>query len=57
MRLFFYRILGSILLIITGLLIWLSNMDVVHIDWKRDWPLILIVIGLIELIKHIIKRK
>ena len=57
MRLTFYRILGGVLLILIGLLIWLSNMDILQIAWKRDWPVILIIIGLIELIKHIIKRK
>ncbi len=57
MNLLYYRILGGILLILIGLLIWLSNMNVLPVDWKRDWPVILIIFGLIELIKHIINRK
>ncbi len=57
MRLTFYRMFGSILLISIGLFIWLSNMNVLHVEWKRDWPAILIIIGLVELIKHIARGK
>ncbi len=56
MRLFFYRITGSLILIIVGLLIWLSNLGVLNILWYRDWPVILIVVGAIELIKHVVKK-
>jgi hypothetical protein len=57
MRAHFYRITGSIILIIIGALIWLSNLSVINIAWRRDWPVILIAIGLIELIKRIIKKR
>ena len=56
MRLLFYRITGSLILITVGLLIWLSNLGIFNIAWYRDWPVILIVIGVLELIKHIIKK-
>ena len=56
MKLLYYRILGGITLIIIGLLIWFNNLEVIHIYWRRDWPIILIVIGLIEVVKHIIKK-
>lgn len=57
MRFIFYRILGGLLFILIGLLIWFSNMEILNIEWKRDWPVILVVIGLIELVKNIIRKK
>jgi hypothetical protein len=48
---------SSILLIAIGILIWISNLDIIHIAWRRDWPVILIAIGIIELIKHTIRKK
>lgn len=56
MRLFYYRILGGVVLVLVGVLIWLNNLAVVHIYWKRDWPVLLIIIGLIEIVKYIAKR-
>ena len=50
------RILGGIVLVAAGLLIWLNNLQVIHIYWQRDWPIILIAIGMIEIIKHVIKK-
>lgn len=52
-----YRIAGGLLLIIIGLAIWLSNLGILHINWKQDWPVILIIIGVLELIKNIRRRK
>lgn len=56
MKFLFYRILGGIVLVLAGMLIWLNNLDVIHIYWQRDWPIILIAIGLMEIIKQIIKK-
>ena len=56
MKIKFYKISISIILIAVGLLIWLSNLSVLNIAWRRDWPVILILVGMIELIKVIIKR-
>jgi hypothetical protein len=56
MKIHFYSITGSVLLIVIGALIWLSNLGIIHIALYRNWPVILIIIGVIGLIKHIIKR-
>jgi len=56
MKMYYYRMTTGILFIVFGLLIWLSNLEILHIAWRRDWPVILVVIGLIELIKHVIKK-
>lgn len=56
MRYYFHSIFNGIILIAIGLLIWLSNIGLLHITWRRDWPVIIIAIGVIGLIKHIIKR-
>ena len=53
----FYRITGGLILIAVGLLIWLSNLEVIYIAWRRDWPVIFIAIGVIELLKHIFKKR
>jgi len=57
MKHIFYRMSGGILLIVVGLLFWLSNLDVLDIAWRRDWPILVIVVGLLELVKHIIKKR
>ena len=57
MKLFFYRMTSSIILIGVGLIIWLSNLGVIYVAWRRDWPIILIAIGLIELVKYIVKKR
>jgi hypothetical protein len=56
MRLLFHRILGGIVLVVAGLLIWLNNLHVIHIYWQRDWPIVLIALGLIEILRHIIRK-
>lgn len=57
MRYVFYRISSGIILITIGVLIWLSNLKVINIAWWRDWPVILIVIGIIALLRQVIRRK
>jgi hypothetical protein len=54
---FFYRITSGILFIAIGLLIWFSNLGLLDIAWTRDWPVILIIIGVLILIKQIIKKR
>jgi len=47
---------AGIILISLGLLIWLGNMDLLpYINWKRDWPWILILIGLWLVVKYFVK--
>jgi len=53
----FHRISGGIILIAVGALIWLSNLGVMHIWWRRDWPVLLIVIGIIALVKTTIRKR
>jgi len=57
MKYYLSRISGGLFLIIVGLLIWLSNLGILHIAWQRDWPVLLIIIGLFELVKYIIGKK
>jgi hypothetical protein len=57
MKIHFYRTTGSILLILIGALIWLSNLGVISIAWYRDWPVILIIIGALGLTKHLIRKR
>ncbi len=56
MKIYFYRITGSIFLIVIGLIIWFSNLGIIDIHWHRDWPVILIAVGVLELFKHIVKK-
>lgn len=57
MRYQFHRSSSGIILIAVGALIWLSNLGVIHIWWRRDWPVLLIVIGLLALFKNIIHKR
>ena len=53
----FHRISGGIILIAVGALIWLSNLGIIHIWWRRDWPVLLIVIGILALVKTTIRKR
>jgi len=44
---------GGILLIIIGLLIWLNKMGIYHWVWRRDWPLILVILGILSLVSYL----
>jgi hypothetical protein len=57
MRYHFHRISGGIILIVIGVLIWLSNFGVINIWWHRDWPVILILVGILALVKTILRSK
>jgi len=56
MKMYYYRMTTGILFVVFGLLIWLSNLGIIHITWYRDWPVIIIAIGVMELIKHIFRK-
>ncbi|MBT9130915.1 MAG: hypothetical protein DDT42_00791 [candidate division WS2 bacterium] len=49
----------AFLLVIIGVWIWLTNLEVTffNFEFKRDWPLILIVLGLYWIIKGLIGRR
>ena len=49
-----FKITASLVLILLGLWIWLSNLN--YLNFKRDWPLILIFIGLDLLLTTIPKK-
>lgn len=53
----FYRLTGGIMLITIGLLIWFSNLNILNIAWRRDWPIILIIVGVLALIKQIMRKR
>lgn len=57
MKYYFHRITAAVILIAAGALIWLSNLGIMDIAWKRDWPVILIVFGVLALIKHLLRKK
>ncbi len=57
MKYFMHSIIDSLLLVIIGVIIWLSNLGIIHIAWRRDWPLIIVLIGLVQLIKYATRKK
>ncbi|MEO0216166.1 MAG: DUF5668 domain-containing protein [candidate division WOR-3 bacterium] len=56
MKFWVNSIFYGVILLAIGVIIWLSNLHIIHIVWRRDWPVILIAIGVLELIKAIIRR-
>lgn len=46
----------AIALIIAGTLIWLANLGVLSWNWGRDWPWILVALGIIGLVGEIARR-
>lgn len=49
-------VFDAIVLILIGGVIWLSNLGLIHIVWRRDWPLIIVIIGIAQLIKYFFKK-
>lgn len=45
----------GLFLIVIGAWIWLSNMG--YLNFKRDWPLIIIIVGLYYLVSGLSRRK
>ncbi|MGQ9663975.1 MAG: LiaI-LiaF-like domain-containing protein [bacterium] len=56
MRLSVMPVFDAIVLILIGGVIWLSNLHLIHIVWRRDWPLIIVLIGIAQLIKYFFKK-
>ncbi len=52
----YYSIVRPIFLILLGLVIWFSKIGLISIDWRRDWPLIIVAIGIIQIISVIFKK-
>jgi len=57
MKFWFHAIFNGIILICVGVVIWLSNWGVLNIVWRRDWPIILIAVGVINLVKYLVLKK
>ncbi|MEO0092041.1 MAG: DUF5668 domain-containing protein [candidate division WOR-3 bacterium] len=53
------KIIEGLILILLGLMIWLSKLNVVNfrIIFKRDWPLVLVIIGVLILVETITKKR
>ncbi len=50
-------ILWGIIFLGIGLWIWLSNLGIRFINFSRDWPVLLILLGLWIILKRFKKRK
>jgi len=46
----------ALVLLIAGTLIWLANMGILNWNWGRDWPWILIVLGILGIAGAIWRR-
>lgn len=57
MRWHYHAIMDGVILIAVGALIWLSNWGILHIQWRRDWPAILVALGIIELGRCLFTKK
>jgi len=47
----------ALLLIVIGVFIWLANLGIFIFNFRRDWPVILIILGLIELLNGLIRKR
>ncbi len=50
-------IFWGIILIVIGIFIWLGNLGVFDFSWGRDWPIILIIIGICQFVKIIPSKR
>jgi len=51
-----FRLWSAIILIVLGILFWLGKFDIISFYWSRDWPVVLIVIGLFSLFNYYARR-
>lgn len=42
---------NGLILIIIGIFFWLGNLGIFDFSWRRDWPIILIIIGVSQFVK------
>ncbi|TES93642.1 MAG: hypothetical protein E3J87_01845 [Candidatus Cloacimonadota bacterium] len=52
-----FRIWGAVTLIILGILFWLGKFGIIDFYWDRDWPVILIALGVFSLVNYFTRRK
>ncbi|MDH5684504.1 MAG: DUF5668 domain-containing protein [candidate division WOR-3 bacterium] len=50
------RLWWGIIIIIIGLWIWLSSLGVPYISFSKNWPLLIVALGLYIIIRRLIKR-
>ena len=50
------RIWVPIILIVLGVLFWLGKFGIIDFYWGRDWPVILIAVGIFSLVNFIARR-
>jgi hypothetical protein len=50
------RIWLPIILIVLGVLFWLGKFEIIDFYWSRDWPVVLIGVGVFSLINYIARR-
>ncbi|MCK4395181.1 hypothetical protein KAW96_01145 [candidate division WOR-3 bacterium] len=51
-----FKLWSAIILIVLGILFWLGKFDIISFYWSRDWPVVLIVIGLFSLFNYYARR-
>jgi hypothetical protein len=52
-----FRIWGAVVLIVLGVLFWLGKFGIIDFYWDRDWPVILIAIGVFSLVNHFTRSR
>ena len=52
-----FKITVGIIILIIGLWIWLSNFGLIFIKFSRDWPVILILLGIYLIYRGIKSKK
>jgi hypothetical protein len=50
------RIWIPVILIVLGVLFWLGKFGIIDFYWSRDWPVVLICLGVFSLVNHIAVR-
>jgi hypothetical protein len=50
------RIWIPVILIVLGVLFWLGKFGIIDFYWSRDWPVVLIGLGVFSLVNHIAVR-
>ncbi|TET24098.1 MAG: hypothetical protein E3J78_01705 [Candidatus Cloacimonadota bacterium] len=51
-----FRIWFALALIVLGVLFWLGKFGIIDFYWDRDWPVILIAIGVFSFVNIMVKK-
>jgi hypothetical protein len=52
-----FRLWGAVVLIVLGVLFWLGKFGIIDFYWDRDWPVILIAIGVFSLVNYFTRSR